>query len=63
MKDYIYQFYNEGLATIFYLKPKKFLSKYIKNEIIQTILITLLDIFYTVLVLSFAAFYLYKKLK
>ena len=32
MKDYIDQFYNEGLATTFYLRPVKWVSKRIKNE-------------------------------
>ena len=27
MKDYINQFYNEGLATTFYLKPINFINK------------------------------------
>ena len=32
MKDYIYQFYNEGFATTFYLKPVNYLKKNIHNN-------------------------------
>ena len=30
MKNYIYQFYNEGFATTFYLKPVNYLKKNIQ---------------------------------
>ena len=63
MKEYIKQFYNEGLATTFYLKPKKYIAKKIKNKKIESLLITILEIFYTLLVISFAVLYLYYKLK
>ena len=33
MKEYIKQFYNEGLATIFYKKPIAYIDKKIKNKI------------------------------
>ena len=26
MKDYLYQFYNEGLGATFYIKPTKYLN-------------------------------------
>ena len=32
MKNYIDQFYNEGLGFVFYVKPIKKLSKVIKNK-------------------------------
>ena len=32
MKNYIYQFYNEGFATTFYLKPVNYLKKNIRNN-------------------------------
>ena len=63
MKEFLKQFYTEGLAATFYQRPKKFLSKRIKNKVILNILTTLLLIFYTLIVLGIAGFYLYKKLK
>ena len=54
MKDYIYQFYNEGLATTFYLRPINFVNRIIKNKIIVKVLSFLIRIVYTVLVLMFA---------
>jgi len=56
MKNYIYQFYNEGLATTFYLKPVKFINKIIKNKILANMLIILIKIIYTILVLIFAGY-------
>ena len=63
MKDYIWQFYNEGFATNFYLKPIKYLSKKIKNKKVLNFLSLLIKIFYTILAIIFAAIVLYKKLK
>ena len=63
MKNFLNQFYNEGLATTFIKKPKSFINKHIKNKTINKILSILITIFYTILALGFAAFYLYKKLK
>ena len=54
MKDYIDQFYNEGLATTFYLKPVGFIEKKIKNKRIVNFINILIKIVYTVLVLIFA---------
>ena len=56
MKDYVWQFYNEGLATTFYLKPLKFIEKYIKNKILFKIIKTLLIVFYTLFVIIVAWF-------
>lgn len=56
MKDYIDQFYNEGLATTFYLKPVRFIEKKIKNKRIVNFINILIKIVYTVLVLIFAWF-------
>ena len=63
MKDYIKQFYSEGFATTFYLKPIKFLEKNIKNKKVVSILSFFIRIIYTILVLAFAGFILYYKLK
>ncbi len=54
MKDYINQFYNEGLATTFYLKPIKFISKYVKNKKLLKIIKILIAILYTIFVLILA---------
>ena len=63
MKDLIHQFYNEGLATTFYQKPKKFIYKHIKNKVLRRIIMTLIIILYTSIVLVIAIYYLYVKLK
>lgn len=54
MKEYIDQFYNEGLATTFYLKPVKFLKKRIKNKRLFNLVDKFIKIIYTILVLIFA---------
>lgn len=54
MKNYIYQFYNEGLATTFYLKPINFIKKHVKNKKIMKVISMLIMVFYTILVLGFA---------
>jgi len=56
MKDYIDQFYNEGLATTFYLRPIKFIEKRVKNKTIVNFIKLLIKIVYTILVLVFAWF-------
>lgn len=61
MKDYIYQFYNEGLATTFYLKPVKFIEKKIKNKKLFNFITLFIKIMYTVLVLVFAWFVFWSK--
>lgn len=61
MKDYIDQFYNEGLATTFYLKPIRFIEKMIKNKRIVNFIKILIKIVYTVLVLIFAWFVFWSK--
>lgn len=56
MKSYIEQFFNEGLATTFYIKPITFVKKYIKNDLIFTFISILIKILYTVFVLMLAWF-------
>lgn len=63
MKELIRQFYNEGLATTFVLKPYKFIDKHIKNKFFNKLFKVLIILFYTLLALSIAAYYLYSKLK
>ena len=54
MKNYIYQFYNEGFATTFYLKPVNYLKKNIRNTNVLKILIMIIKILYTILIIAFA---------
>lgn len=54
MKNYIYQFYNEGFATTFYLKPVNYLKKNIHNINVLKILIMIVKILYTILIIAFA---------
>ena len=56
MKEYIKQFYNEGLATTFYLKPLNFMRKYIKNEKKFKLINIFICILYTILAVIFAWF-------
>ena len=54
MKNYIYQFYNEGFATTFYVKPVNYLKKNIRNNTVLKILIMIIKILYTILIIAFA---------
>ena len=54
MKDYIYQFYNEGFATTFCLKPINFIKKTVKNKILGDMLIMFVRIVYTIFMLWLA---------
>lgn len=61
MKSMIYQFYNEGFATMFCLKPINFIKKKIKNKSLKKILIILVRIVYTILVLFISILVIYIK--
>ena len=63
MKEYLRQFYNEGLAKIFYTKPVNYLNKKIKNKKLVKILTSLLKVIYTIFILALAGYILYRKLK
>lgn len=56
MKDYINQFYTEGFATTFYVKPLKFLKRKISNKNVLKVLSVLLKIIYTISMLLLAVF-------
>ena len=56
MKNYIYQFYNEGFATTFYLKPINYLKKHIKNKSLVKFLSISIKIIYTILMIIIAYF-------
>ena len=62
MKELVRQFYNEGLATTFYLKPINFVNSHIQNKNILKFFKILILILYTALVLLFAVYILLNKL-
>lgn len=53
MKEYIRQFYYEGIGDIFFAKPKEMLDKKIKNKTINKVMTIILKILYTLLAISF----------
>ena len=59
--EFIEQFYNEGFATTFYLKPLNYLKRKISNKRVLKILDIILKVIYTVLILIFAVFMFFKK--
>lgn len=61
MREYIEQFYNEGLATTFYLKPINWINMKIKNKLVLKIISILIKILYTFGVIIFALFVFYLK--
>ena len=62
VKEFIRQFYNEGFGSIFYVRPVNYLKKIIKNKQVVNVLEVIIKILYTVLILTFAGYILYKKL-
>ena len=63
MQNIINQFYNEGFATLFFLRPIGFLKKKIKNKTALFVLSLLIRILYTAFVLYLAYDYLSYKLE
>ncbi|MBR0467272.1 MAG: hypothetical protein IJJ40_07300 [Clostridia bacterium] len=63
MQSIINQFYNEGFATLFFLRPVNFLKKRIKNKTAIFVLSFLIRIIYTAFVLYLAYNYLSYKLE
>lgn len=51
MKEYVHQFYNEGFATTFYLKPINFIKKHIKNKAVLKVLTLIIQVIYTILMI------------
>ena len=56
MKNYIEQFYNEGFATIFYLKPINFLNKKLRNRKLVNLFSKIIKLLYTIIMIIFALF-------
>lgn len=61
MKDYVYQFYNEGFATTFYLKPIEFVSKKLQNKKIVNIISIIIKMLYTLVMIIVALLSFYYK--
>ena len=61
MRSYIDQFYNEGLATVFYLPVIRFINKHVKNELFRNFCVLVTRVLYTILVIVFAAVVFYYK--
>ena len=51
--SYRYQFYHEGLATTFYLKPIKFIKEKVKNKEKARKLCIAVKVLYTLLAIVF----------
>lgn len=61
MKDYIKQFYTEGFATTFYVKPMNFVKKYINNEAVVYLIRLLIKLIYTLCAIAFMIFMFIQK--
>ena len=61
MKDYIYEFYNEGLGYFLIVKPQQIINKYVKNKSIAKILMWIIKGLYTCLAIAIIIFIIYKK--
>ena len=61
MKDYIKQFYTEGLAYIFCVVPINYLKKHIKNTNIISVLSFIIRFIFTIIVLGISLYILYSK--
>ncbi len=62
MKELIRQFYNDGFGYLFYKKPTNYLDKKVNNKTFVKILSFILKIIYTIFIIAFVIYYLYKKL-
>lgn len=61
MKDYVNQFYTEGLATTFYLKPIKYINRVIKNKSMRKVVGRVIKVLYTIFALVLAWFIFLEK--
>lgn len=56
MKEFLYQFYNEGFATTFYQKPIKYLNKKVSNKRLLKILSITMQVIYTIAMIIVAIY-------
>lgn len=61
MKDYIYQFYNEGLGYLLIVKPQQFINKYVKNKSFAKVLMWIIKGLYTCLAFLLIVIIMIKK--
>ena len=61
MKSMLYQFYNEGFATTFVLKPINFIKKSIKNQNLVNTFSFIIKFIYTILMILVLIFVIYLK--
>ena len=61
MKDYVNQFYTEGLATTFYLKPIKYINRVIKNKSMRKVVGCVIKVLYTIFAFVLAWFIFLEK--
>lgn len=61
MKEYIYQFYNQGFGLIFCKRPIDYINKKVKNKHISKIINIFIKTLYTVIILALAVLiFIYK---
>ena len=61
MKEYIDEFYNNGLGYFLIVKPQNFINKHIKNKTTSKVLMLLIKILYTILSIAIMIMIIYKK--
>lgn len=59
MKNIINQFYNEGFATIFRLKPINLIKKSINNKTIVSLLSFIISLLYTLAAIALVTILIY----
>ena len=61
MKNIVYQLYNEGFATLFYLKPVNYIKRNIKSKSLIKILSFIIKLIYTILIIGLVIVMVYFK--
>lgn len=61
MKDYVNEFYKEGIGYIFCEKPIAFIKEHVKNTTLVKIFSYLIKFIFTVVVIVISGYILYKK--
>ena len=61
MKNIIYQFYNEGFATLFCLKPINYIKDNVKSKRIVAIMSIIIKILYTIAIIGLVTILIYFK--
>ena len=63
MKEYIWQFYNQGFGSIFYVRPINYIKMKVKNKYIFKILEVFIKMIYTIIFVLLGILVLCYKLK